>query len=104
MKKKIDHPAWPKSKLPPQTLAALNRFSSEERRVYLSTLISKRALKQTELESIAKRMGESWVTNQSKWLQSVIDELQAMIDLETRGHVNYDGIEYTGTTQLRLIT
>ena len=94
MSNMIDHPMWDESKIPPQTLRLINSKNSAQRRTYLAKLYESYMRKLADLDAIALRMSEAWLTNQARYLHAVADEVQALQDLECSGSVEWDGEHY----------
>tara|TARA_Y100000310_G_C20579908_1_gene762440 strand:+ start:499 stop:810 length:312 start_codon:yes stop_codon:yes gene_type:complete len=90
----LDHPIWTKSKIPPRTIKAINDIPTGNRNEFIAELISNYQRKASRIHSHKAEAIERWITGQYKHLMSVSEELQAILDLETSGETEWEGITY----------
>tara|TARA_Y100000310_G_scaffold14350_1_gene14535 strand:+ start:166 stop:459 length:294 start_codon:yes stop_codon:yes gene_type:complete len=81
----IEHPLWNKSKLPPSVLDKINNVPPHMRAMVIAELREKYEASLADLSAIGKRIAVQWEFGQSRHLEQVISELQAISELETAG-------------------
>ena len=95
------HPLWSESKLPPNTINAINRRSGEDRHNYLSDLLSTYETKISELDAIMRVYAEKYGRGQVRHFRRVIAEIEAIMALELSGATTYLGEDYVDNRRKR---
>ncbi len=94
----VTHPKWERSKIPPTLLGGINELQGQYRREYLVERLDKYQTSLSTLEAAGMKIAKNWTTRQAEHLQKVIHELECMLDLETKGKTEFQGITYDDNT------